>query len=212
MSNQITVPPSPRQNDTRFFSTHFLVKVYSSLHGSVTARVPETLALQLTADWDTPLSSSNPGFLDVALQEIKSLATKTQLASAQVWSGSAPIEITLPLEFYADKNPKLEVINPIVLLAKMALPSATNLAEHGLFTPPGPRIFNVGGGANDQISIEIGNFMLFTKVIVINVNPTFTTRDMSKSGYPLRATCEVTFRSMFSLTGPEFAGMFRDIK
>lgn len=207
---------SDRQNDPRLFSNHFLVTIYSCVHQGVVARVPEEVSIQLSSEWDTPLlQGGSGGFLEVGFQELLGKSTKTQFASAQVWSGSSPIDITLPLEFYADQNPKTEVIDPIVRLAKMALPRKSGKGNNqGLFTPPGPRIFGLknGSSGNDQISIDIGNFLNFKKVIITAVNPTFVTRDLTKNGLPLKATCEVTFRSMFSLTGDEFAGMFKDIK
>lgn len=197
-----------RQNDTRYFSNNFLATVYSSRHGGVVARAPEELSIQLSSEWDTPLLQSGvSGAIEIGLQELANRSVRTQFASAQVWSGSSPIEITLPLEFYAESDPKLEVIDPIIKLAKMALPGSVG-KNFGQFVPPGPKIFDFTSG--DQISIDIGNFLNFQKVLIIGVNPTFITRDMTQKGLPLKATCEVTFRSMFSLTGNDFAGMFKD--
>ena len=204
---------SPRQNDTRFFSNNFLVTIYSSAHGSVVARVPEEFIIQLQSEWDTPLLSSEAGFVETAVQQL-GRSIKIQYASAHVWTGSSPTEITLPLEFYAERNPKLEVVEPIVRLARMALPSGGQ--GRGFFKPPGPRIidvekFGIDNIANDQITISVGKFLKFTQVVVTNVNPTFITRDMGKAGYPLRATCEIVFRSLFSLTGEDLAEMFNDV-
>ena len=204
---------SPRQNDSRFFSPNFLVYILSTQHGQVVARLPDELQMQLASEWDTPLLSSGASPLETLVQSGFGVSTKTQFASAQVWSGSSPIEITLPLEFYAEENPKLEVVQPIVKLCQMALPRRSGESgEKGLFIPPGPRIFgfNINELGNDQINIQIGNFLNFEKVIVTQVNPTFVTRDMTQAGFPLRATCEVTFRSMFSLTGSDFSDMFLD--
>ena len=205
---------SPRQNDTRFFSPNFLVTVFSSVHNGVVARLPEELQMSLTSEWDTPLLSSGASALETLVQNGFGKSTRTQFASAQVWSGSSPIEITLPLEFYAEENPKLEVVEPIVRLSKMALPRRGS-TDKGLFTPPGPRIFKVDtrqlSNKHDDITISVGNFLTFNRVIITNVNPTFITRDMTQDGLPLRATCEVTFRSMFSLSGDDFSSMFNDI-
>ncbi|NNK83724.1 MAG: hypothetical protein HKO92_11425 [Flavobacteriaceae bacterium] len=203
---------SDRQSDTRYFSPNFLVLISSSANDSrVVARLPEELQMQLASEWDTPLVGSTPGWLEIGAQELLGKSFRTQFASSQVWSGSSPIEITLPLEFYAESNPKTEVISPIVELAKMALPRKSG--EGGQFIPPGPRIFGLREQTgNDFISIEIGNFLIFTKVIITQVNPTFVTRDMTKLGLPLKASCEVTFRTMFSLSGGDFARMFKDIK
>lgn len=205
-----------RQNNVEKFSPNFLVTIFSSVHGGVVARLPEELQFQLSSEWDTPLLQGGGvgGILESLVQEGFGVSTKTQFASAQVWSGSSPIEITLPLEFYAENNPRLEVIDPIIKLAKMALPrksGGNGASERGLFVPPGPRIFgfNTQNIQNDQITIDIGNFLNFKKVVIVSVNPVFKTRDMLASGEPLSVTCEVVFRSMFSLTGEDFESMFK---
>jgi len=206
---------SPRQRDEGNFSNNFLVKIISSQHGSVIARAPEELALQLSSEWDSALGGggSNSG-LGILAAEGAGLSTRNEFSSAQVWSGNSPIEITIPLEFYAEESSQEEVVNPIIKLVKMALPrkgGTTNIpgvGEVGLFVPPGPRIFNTGGSANDQITIQLGKFVTFRKVIMIEANPVFVTKEMHSSGFPLRATCEIRFRTIFSLTGDDFQGMF----
>ncbi len=200
---------SNRHRDERKFSPNFLVYISSSKYKTtVVSRAPEDLTMQINADWDTPLAQSGAsGIVEVGVQELLNRSTKTQFASAQIWSGSTPIEITLQLEFQAEQDPKQEVIQPIISLGKMALPSLSGEGgSKGLFSPPGPRIFNFGGG--DNIIIQLGEFLIFESVIITNVNPVFKTRDMGVSGVPIRATCDVTFRTAFSLTGNEFENMF----
>jgi hypothetical protein len=204
---------SDRQNRENYFSSNFLVFIKSTFNGVVVGRLPEEISMQLSSEWDTPLLSSGVSPVEVLLQEGLGKSTKTQLASAQVWSGSAPIDITIPLEFYADKDPRKEVIQPIINLTKMALPRKSGDTKGGLFTPPGPRIFRKNtrkfSKLSDLINIDIGNFMNFNKVIITSVNPTFTTRDMTQNGKPLKSSCEITFRTMFSLTGDDFETMFK---
>lgn len=197
-----------RQNVVDDFSVNFLVTVYSSCHGAVVARLPEELQLQSSAEWDAALAGGGPaGITNYIAQEVGGVSTRTQFASAQVWSGNAPGELVLPLEFYAQDNPKIEVVDPIIKLNKMLLPRLKG-REGGLFVPPGPRTI-LRNKSHDQITIDVGNFLFFTNVVITNVSQVFVTRDMTQSGLPLRASCEVTFRTLFSLTGNQFEAMFK---
>lgn len=215
MASEIYGPVSRQKKDD--FSNVFLVTIKASSgldDVSVIARLPEEIQMQLASEWDTPfLQSGGTGILEVAAQTLGGVSTKTQFASAQVWSGSSPIELTLPLEFYAQENATRDVVQPIVALAEMALPRTSNRGEGGLFTPPGPRVFAKFGKlqGDTNITVQIGSFLTFKRVIITTVNPTFVTRDMTQDGAPLRATCEVTFRSMFTLTGDQLRENFNGL-
>lgn len=207
--------PSPRMRNEELFSPKFLVKIVSSKHGAVVASLPDQVSMDLSSDWDTAIGgggTANTG-LGIIAAEALGLSVRTQYSSAQVWSGNSPININIPLQFYADSSSKDEVLSPIIKLVKMALPrmssdSKSRFAKLGLFVPPGPRIFDINSNANDEISIQLGSFLLFRKVIITNVNPTFISRELHATGFPLKASCDITFRTIFSLTGNEFERMF----
>lgn len=202
---------SNRHNDEVKFSKHFLIFIKSTANNShVVCRAPEDLSLQLTSDWDNAIDGGSvASVIELGAQEALGRSTKSQFASAQIWAGTSPINITISLEFHAEENPRQEVLNPIIELTKMALPRQSGSGgSKGLFVPPGPRIFNKDGTSNDNISITLGNFLQFRKVIITDVSPVFSTRDMGKDGIPLRAKCDVTFRTSFSLTGADFENMF----
>jgi hypothetical protein len=119
--------------------------------------------------------------------------------------------MTLPLEFYAEDNVSNEVINPIVTLGKMALPRARGNA---FYAPPGPRIFGDLGerhvglkNEGDHIIVRIPSFLTFSNIIIVSVDPEFVTRDMHETG-PMRATCSVTFRTLYAFTEQELEATF----
>lgn len=204
--------PSNRHRNPELFSPNYLVYIKSDRHNcTVVARAPQELSLSLNSEWDTPLAQNGiSSVVEVAIQEGLNLSKQHQYASAQVWSGSSPIEITLDLEFQAEEDPVREVVQPIINLGKMLLPELKgDQGDLGFFTPPGPKVFNKGRQFEDFITVSLGGFMVFKKVIVLSVNPVYNVRDMGVSGLPLRATCSVTFRTYLSLTGSDFASMFQ---
>lgn len=231
MTSIISKSNSERQNDSTRFNPDFFTLISSSQHGNVVARLPEEVPISISSEWESPLSSFGglkTKVADFTLRETTGLTLKNQLFSSQIWSGSSPIEMTVPLEFYADRDPSREVIQPIIRLAKMALPRYNNNPDLKNIltydnkqlplkplTAPGPTIFDEENEfvKSDEIVIQLGNFLKFKRVIITNININFNTRDLVgntrySKGKPLRASCELTFRTIQSLTGEDFFSMF----
>lgn len=228
---------SERQSDESKFNKNFFAFITSTIHDNVVARLPEEVPITISSEWEAPIAGAFSGLrgkiADFTLRETTGVTLKNQLFTSQIWSGSSPIEMTIPLEFYADRDPLREVLLPIIALSKMALPRYNNteltdkanrsiqkaIDELGItaknlelkpLTAPGPLIFDAETSEvkSDEITIQLGEFLLFKRVIITNVDMNFNTRDLVKEGKPLRASCEVTFRTIQSLTGEDFAGMF----
>lgn len=211
MTSTISGTYSPR-HELYNYSDLFTVIIKSSNTAgnkgyTVTARLPQEIQLQLSSVWDSPFVQSTGNALVESLSNAVGVSSKLQYASAQIWSGSSPIEITLNLEFYAESDPAREVLQPIIQLSRMALPRLAGTKKGGLFSPPGPRIFTLDidgqDTSGDKITIKIGKFMNFTNVIITDVSPVFSTKDMGRAGIPLKASCSITFRSMYTFTGAE---------
>lgn len=200
-----------RYQDSEVFSPAYLITVTSSSHGSVVARLPQEVSFQIRSDWQAAIAGEPFGHTaNIVAGEISGYSLKTQRMTAQTWLGNSPLEITLPLDFQAEINSQLEVVDPIIRLCQMALPKPGGNTGIGgeSFIQPGPRIFGIADNANDTIIIKIGKFIQFSKVIIVNVSPVYKTQDMSKDHKPLRASCSMTFRSMFTLTSSDFAHQF----
>jgi len=214
-------------------SENYLISVSSSSHGRVEARIPENISLTINSEWKSLIGDNDASgsIIKVGIQEFLNKAPTTQVMTAQVWSGNAPIELTLSLEFKAGYNPQFnkktaagsngydDVIKPVKMLSKMALPSGGKGSL--LLTPPGPRLFQKTndkgtgavvseGGAGDTITIEVGKFLTFERVIITNVSPEFSGA-MSSDGYPMSAKVDVTFRTLYSLVTEQVDNMFKQI-
>ena len=213
MAGQHRIPgaygANKRMLDSANFDLSFLVSITSSQHGQVVSRVPERVSINLQSEWDTVLGGGVSKFFNFALQETAGISANTKFSTAQGWQGTAPIEITLPLDFYAEQSIANEVVNPIATLTKMALPRANG----SFYAPPGPRVFSnlaerfTVDTDSDHISVVIPGFLELTNMIVVSVNQEWVTRDMHKDG-PLRASCSVTFRTLFAFTQQDIEDSF----
>lgn len=190
--------------------------IRSSAYGSVLAKLPESIELRFTSEWDTLLPSSNSDLFKVfnlATNEAFNFHFKNKKLSAQVWSGNSPIELSLPLEFKAQSEEEAKRnLNYIKMLVKMNQPTQN---KSGLMKPPGPHVFEdseimkkiFGQNAKgDNISIMVGNFMLFTKVIILEVTPEIKSI-LDSNGMPMVINCQVTFRSFYTFLADEIDGL-----
>lgn len=106
----------------------------------VIARLSSSFKLGVRSEWDS-LSSGLSGGLakaaDLTLGAAYGYSLKTQILTAQYWTGNAPIEFTIPLQFKALNDAKKEVVLPLKTLMKAALPTT---GEFNFLIPPGPNI------------------------------------------------------------------------
>lgn len=188
----------------------------SKYKSSVLAKLPESIELRFTSEWDTLLPSSNSDLFKIfnlATNEAFNFHFKNKKLSAQVWSGNSPIELSLPLEFKAQSEEEAKKnLDYIKLLIKMNQPTQNS---SGLMKPPGPHVFEDSKimekmfgkqAAGDNISIMIGNFMLFTKVIILEVTPEIKSI-LDSNGMPMVINCQVTFRSFYTFLADEIDGL-----
>ena len=98
--------------------------------------IPDDITLDVTADWDSPLLSAgtSPGTLGI-IQQAVGLSFKGEWNSIAVWLGSSPIQMSLPLQFIAEREGEAEsqVLAPIKQLMKLASP--TKLSGRSSYNP-----------------------------------------------------------------------------
>ena len=201
---------------------YYLVIITSTVYGSVQAWLPDQVEMQVNSHWQ-PVLASGPDALNSFTGNLLLGATLfSQYLTAQAWTGSDPLQLVLPLHFFAVKDSTDEVIRPIRNLMRMALPRKTGNKLLGLI-PPGPRVdpgefikeYDPGNAIigslrvnrfPDNINVYVGNFLRLTKVFISSLDQiTFKGRLSATSatdpgGLPMEGTCFVTFKTAYSAT------------
>jgi hypothetical protein len=146
-----------------------------------------------------------------------------RFTSRRIWSGTSPVELTLGLAFNALTDARLNVVTPVLKLLQMASPSETSQGT-GIKTliPPGPSPFYTDADVEaikkgtteylgeasgkltesviehikdgDEITVSIGKYLKFEKVVVKNVSPVFDTKH-DANGFPIAANVQITFQT-----------------
>ena len=120
----------------------------------------------------------------------------------QVWTGTEPLSTTLSLKFSMDKDAKKDVMEPALAITKLVLPST---GDKGALIGPGPSVLStfeegkIGSFAEGKnLHCYIGNFKI-SNIIVTRAVPTFS-KHTDQYGYPIWATLELSFTTVFSAT------------
>jgi hypothetical protein len=146
-----------------------------------------------------------------------------RFTSRRIWSGTSPVELTINLAFNALTDARLNVVTPVLKLLQMAAPSESSQGT-GIKTlvPPGPSPFYTEADKDaikkgvteyiddksgtltesvinhlnegDNITVTIGKYLKFEKVIVKNVSPVFNTQH-DANGFPIAANVQITFQT-----------------
>jgi hypothetical protein len=208
-------------------NTNYLARIVQD--GRVVAKgfLPETIRVSVSSSFGMPFGQAISEKLNLAAKVLGGTTLVSQSMTMQVWEGTAPLELTIEMEFLAETDPKTEVIAPIQKLLQLVMPKKTS--RTGRLEPPGPQLdwtklmddtqtealSSVTGqqsegnkfgdalrtaadSAKGKISVYLGNFMKFDNVVVENVDTTFHTM-FDKNGLPLRATVALTFKTFMVL-------------
>ena len=81
--------------------------------------------------------------LNLAIGGLLASGSAATVGSLQVWTGTQPLEFTLPLSFRAFSNPAVDVIQPIVNIIKMASPVKS--LGGAFLSAPGPSLLDMTG-------------------------------------------------------------------
>ena len=134
----------------------------------------------------------------------------TQLMSAQVWQGSAPIDMVLPLTILTRRDVITDVIERLKSLIKLSVPREMG----GLLYSPGPKVsLGAGGGVGfgaitQQISVIIGRTLYFPSVVVTAVNPVFDVKPDRATGKFQKANTSFAFRTFLTPTQQDIDTIF----
>jgi len=142
-----------------------IVEINNDPSQTVVGKLPVNFDFEVASSWSSPFASFGHGTFGNILA-LGGISLKFQAASVQVWEGSAPINIRLPIEFFATgkKKPGIngvsksgawdEVVTPIIRLMKLAAPTLRDANGAAMYDPPGPNV-DFGKLAADIVK-EIG--------------------------------------------------------
>jgi len=218
-------------------SPRYMVDIFSEKAGGVLgfgkeadfqvhAYLQDNIVMDVSSDWYGILQSLGGdaalGLADNFVQGGAGLSIRTSATTRRKWNGSSPISITLKLKFEAVNDVYREVLLPCSGLQGLALPSAHETLP--LVRPPGPNPYNIpqlakaiaagrgnteaSGVRGENISVNIGEFLGFTSIIVKDVKITYENR-MSVNG-PIGAEVEFTFETYEMLTRQGLAKVYTD--
>lgn len=198
----------------------YKVKITSSkLNWGIVAALQDRTSLRVSSDWEPIIPRGLTGLgmrLGALTQLALGKALYTKWMTRRIWVGTSPLQMTMNLLFVSINNTKLNVMYPCMILQQLVLPSADkNAPVTGLLSPPGPSPFYLGEEESpltlppsirehitkhsEFITVSIGDFLRFEKVIVQDVNVTFDSR-MSVDGFPISASVDVVFQTYEILT------------
>ena len=126
----------------------YLVHVYAPDHGvSVRAYIPEQIEASLRSNYDTPFAE---GFLRSLphgerlhlASRLAGYGTTTQIMSMQVWQGSEPMSMSLPVHFLYHDDVIEDVIRPMKALLSLSVPRSRSGSGSpvDVLESPGPRL------------------------------------------------------------------------
>ena len=134
--------------------------------------LPERFDFDVSSDWQTPLAPGAAfGYLGAlfrfGLAEL-GMSAISKWQTVALWSGTAPINVALPIIFVADSQgeAKTKVLDPIKTLMKLAVPKDLG---GGFLQPPGPKpdggyaSEKLGLTGGEDITVRIGRFLTFRK-------------------------------------------------
>lgn len=188
---------------------------------SITAYLPESFNFTLGSEWESLWNSfiavlgtageHIAGALDAANNIAGLFNTRTSITQAStfpVWKGNEPLEFSLPFNFVAVENARLDVVDPMVTLMKLVCPKTNNAFT---LEAPGPSFTienqNIVFKEDKIINLKIGKFIYIRGIIITNVASTIVSK-FDINGDPIQAQCDVTMRTSFSPTQQDIMQWF----
>jgi hypothetical protein len=190
-------------------SQYYTVIIDSIRHGMVFAWLPDEFNMNIVENWNFVAGAGLPTIVNFFAEALRGSRPTNQYLTAQIWSGSSPLRFALPLHFVARRDSISEVINPIKILLKAALPVATGGLGSSLI-PPGPSISSIAGdalssivgqvrsgGFGDEITVYIGSYLRLPQTFIEAVDVSFKGK-LDVNGYPMEASATVRFCTLYA--------------
>jgi hypothetical protein len=169
--------------------------------------LPDNIQISVRSNWGPVASSELGAALNFLTSNLLNYTLFSKRLTAQEWRGSEPLELVLPLHFFATQDSKIEVIEPIKRLMKMSLPMRSDPNSDSFLIAPGPvpTVFGkndtrTGGdtGREDVINVYIGNYLRLNRVFISLMQNVEFKAKLDKNGFPMEAVTTIQFRTLYS--------------
>jgi len=218
-------------SDTNEIPPQYMIHVSSvseSNSDQVIVRAPlqDEIAMNVGGRWE-PMMGMNflRSILENASQLLGGVTLMRPWMTTRMWKGTGPMELSLTLRFNAVEDAEKNVVAACAALQSMALPrwvgdpTGDSPQEDGtqkkvFLSPPGPSAFkhfpalrHLAHGSGERITIQIGRLVLFSSVIIKEVNVKYKNR-MDWRGNPISAEANIQFESYQIMTKEELASAY----
>lgn len=214
-----------------------LTKVGTGL--SVVGNAPQDFELNVHNDFTDILHTIDVSFGvdNSAIKSLTNFATSTakslgaitgtsltRVATIQVWTGTAPMEFTVPLSFRAYSNPLVDVMQPLVRTIQMASPQDGGAgAGVALLKSPAPTIadmigaiannssstgFQMMAGLNNAITMQVGRNIVVPGLVITGLSVKMGTRAERQTGLPIAVEITLSLRTVMSFSQQDVLAMF----
>lgn len=212
----------------------YKIKIYNK-SGTVkfSGYVPPNFSISLAANWNAPYADTSMAEVlaektgNSTISKISTGiklgggSTVTKLSSGHVWTGPSYLVLDLPILLDAYTSTKEEVVDPLVQLLSLCAPSETAL---GLLIPPGPAPAAATAGAalnsvgiespgiledSESFTVEIGNFLRISPVIVKSATASFDNVWEDGSGNPISVDFVLSISSYFAVSREDLQKWFK---
>ena len=193
----------------------------------VIAQTPEEIGLQIDNEWESWIANGEvPGTNLLQSRVLSRLATgigvlgtasgitrSVQGLTSQIWRGTTPLEIQLPLLLNARENAFTDVVVPIRNLIQLASPYRIGVGEgetifNNLIHAPGPTLFDVtSNNPNTAIRLEIGRIISIPSVVITSIQADIPNR-YTAQGHPIEANLNVSLRTHYTYLREDYNQIF----
>jgi len=211
----------------KYLNPNYQVHLRSKVGGEIDiiGFLPESLAINLSSNWDSILKSfigsgqasgAGGSIVDKGLEKSQQLmqifgakTAYTKLSTFPTWTGTEPLEFSIPFRFDAVNDTEQDVVKPWVSLLKAVCPTEDGLTLRA----PGPEVIidektKLPVFKDDKtLVLRIGTFIFIEGVIITSVNNTMFSKFDIK-GRPIQAQADVTLRTTFSPTVQDIENWF----
>ena len=175
--------------------------------------IAEGTSKELSANWNSPFEGDSVGSKHAKTGGIlqsgalvdatRGFTTITTMASQQVWEGNQPHVFNLAVQFYALADPKLEVMDALMELERMATPEVQAISPAGGTTADGNRL----GRIPQTVFINIGRNVIYGPCVIESFQMPLD-GPRSSDGYLMEALVNLTIQSEAMLNRSQIAGTY----